>query len=50
MTGLADAESRAVRINSVAYVRIPGLLQIREHSLALCCRRSVSSRVIALSS
>ncbi|MGI8309770.1 helix-turn-helix domain-containing protein [Saccharopolyspora hattusasensis] len=35
LTELADAESRAVHITSVADVRIPGLLQTRDHSRAL---------------
>ncbi|SFN98862.1 hypothetical protein SAMN05421805_108145 [Saccharopolyspora antimicrobica] len=35
LSELADAESRSTRITSVAGVRIPGLLQTREHSRAL---------------
>lgn len=43
LTELADAESRAVRITSVAQVRIPGLLQTREHSRALLSAVEVES-------
>lgn len=35
LSELADAESRATRITSVAEIRIPGLLQTREHTRAL---------------
>lgn len=43
LSELAEAESRAVSITSVSQVRIPGLLQTREHSRALLAAFGITS-------